>query len=88
MLGLLGFPPLLIMALYSSIYFFCCSATNACYDLIVIEVTITETPSIKVRITPPIIAFLFATLIPPLIAKTPPVMYPAAIAFQGSSFYR
>lgn len=65
----------------------------------VTEVTIVDTPSINPKMTPPTIAFLNATLIPPiidlewidnhlpLIASTPPVMNPAAIALKGSSFY-
>jgi hypothetical protein len=46
-----------------------------------------DTPSISRRMIPPIAAFLKATLAPPLMARTPPVMKPAATAFQGSSFY-
>jgi hypothetical protein len=38
------------------------------------------TVSITIRITPPIIAYLKATEMPPLIASTPPVINPAAIA--------
>ena len=46
-----------------------------------------ETPSINANMIPPTIAFLNATDIPPLIANTPPVIKPAIIALNGSSFY-
>lgn len=39
------------------------------------------------RMKPPATACLKATEVPPLIAKTPPVIAPAMIALNGSSFY-
>jgi len=46
------------------------------------------TPSIRQSIVPPIKAFLKADYGPLLKAKTPPVMKPEKIAFNGSSVYR
>ena len=54
--------------------------------LIPMDWIMTEIPSMRPRMTPPMIAFLKARLAPPLTAKMPPVMNPDTIAFQGSSF--
>lgn len=52
------------------------------------RVTAIPMPSIIANRTPPITADVVAALTPPRAARTPPVMKPDAIAFQGSSFFR
>ena len=75
-----------ILRIFSISSFCICSMYMYCWR-VAIEVTIVDTPSISNRIIPPMNAFLKATLRPPLIASTPPVMKPDTTAFQGSSFY-
>jgi hypothetical protein len=61
---LTGFPRAIYFFILSNSYF-CISSIIWCYLLIETAVTILDTPSISSNISPPIIAFLKATFMPP-----------------------
>ncbi|TNV72981.1 hypothetical protein FGO68_gene5412 [Halteria grandinella] len=77
-----------IIILIFSISSFCIASIIWYQWRMAMLLTTTDTPSMSMRITPPMNAFLKATERPPRMARMPPVRKPETMALQGSSFWR